>query len=72
MQTLYLTRRNLVTLLSKLDRAAIGQNSARSLLKQDTAHPKYPATDKILVIAIEDEEYYQDRKPGPVDPRDEP
>lgn len=71
MQTLYLTRRNLLTLLSKLDRVRAGEQSKCTLIKQDTAHPIYPSTDVVKVIALEDEVYY-DRVPGEVHPKDAP
>jgi hypothetical protein len=72
MQTVYLTRRNLLTLLSKLDRAAKGEPTQCTLVKRDTLHPNYPCTDIIEVKAIEDEVYYTDRFPGRVNPLDEP
>jgi hypothetical protein len=72
MQRLYLTRRNLLTLLSKLDRKAGGETTARTIVKQDTKHPRYPSTDIIFVTAIEDKEYYTDREPGEVLIVDEP
>lgn len=70
MQKLYLTRRNLLTLLSKLDRKAAGEETRCTLVKQDTSHPKYPCTDVISVTALEDAEYYTDRAPGRVNPVD--
>ncbi len=72
MQQLYLTRRNLLTLLSKLDRVKAGGQSARTLIKQDTLHSKYPCSDVISVTALEDEEYYIDREAGVILPADEP
>lgn len=72
MQQIYLSRRNLLTLLSKLNRKAKGEPTACTLLKQDNKHPVYPQTMKqILVTALEDEEYYTDREAGPVNPIDE-
>jgi len=70
MQQVYLTRRNLLTLLSKLDRAAAGDYTARTLIKQDRVHPKYPCSDVIAVTAVEDADYYVDRAPGEVHPAD--
>lgn len=70
MQTLYLTRRNLLSLLSKLDRAKAGEKTERSLLKRDTTHSKYPSSDVVLVTAVEDDEYYTDREAGKVHPAD--
>jgi hypothetical protein len=72
MQQVYLTRRNLLTLLSKLDRKKRGEETMRTLVKEDTAHPKYPCSDRILVTAVEDEDYYTDRLPGYVHPADDP
>lgn len=51
---LYLTRRNLLTLLSKLDRKRKGEETACTLVKNDNLHKKYPQTMKSLsVIAVE-------------------
>lgn len=72
MQQLYLTRRNLLTLLSKLDRSKTGSLSARTIVKTDTVHSVYPCTDVIAVTAVEDEDYYTDREAGMVHPADAP
>lgn len=72
MQQLYLSRRNLLTLLAKLDYVKTGGSSKRTIVKQDTKHPHYPSTDVIAVTALEDEEYYTDRAPGPVFSPNEP
>lgn len=59
--TITLSRRNLRTLLLKLERP----DSARTLVR--TTDEGY-----ILVIhAEDDDEHYQDRKPGPVHPAEE-
>jgi hypothetical protein len=71
-QTVYLSRRNLLALLSKLDRVKAGENSACTLVKRDTVHPQYPCSDEIYVIAVEDEAYYTDRPAGEVLPADDP
>lgn len=72
MQRVYLTRRNLLTLLSKLDRnKEIPGSSHVGLVKTDTTHLQYPCSDAIEVFALEDEEYYTDRQPGPMHPSDE-
>jgi DNA-directed RNA polymerase subunit K/omega len=68
----YLTRRNLLTLLSKLDRVKQGEVSACTIVKQDTTHTAYPCTHITYVRAVEDEDYYTDRKPGEVLEVDEP
>jgi hypothetical protein len=72
MEYLYLTRRNLLTLLSKLDRKARGEQTACTLVKQDTTHPLYPCSAVIRITALEDEEYYTDRPAGRVHPADRP
>ncbi len=72
MQTVYLTRRNLLTLVSKLDRKKAGEGTACTLVKRDTTHSKYPCSDVIVVTALEDADYYTDRGPGPVNPADIP
>jgi hypothetical protein len=72
MQRVYLTRRNLLTLLAKLDRQAQGDMTACTIVKTDTKHSLYPCTDTIVVTAIEDAIYYIDREPGEVLAVDEP
>jgi len=73
MNQVYLSRRNLLTLLSKLDRLKAGEVTACTIIKNDTKHPKYPQSMKeIVVTAIEDGEYYVERNPGIVHPSDEP
>lgn len=69
----YLSRHNLLTLLSKLDRKHAGQATECTLVKRDNGHPLYPQTMKAIeVIAVEDEEYYCKRDPGPVHQADTP
>ena len=70
MQKVYLTRRNLLALLSKLDRVAAGETSACTIIKQDRVHPVYPCSDVIEVTAVEDKDYYTDREAGEVHPSD--
>jgi hypothetical protein len=72
MQQLYLSRRNLLTLLSKLDRKKAGDKTECTLVKRDTEHKVYPSTDVIAVTAVEDADYYTDRWPGVVNSLDEP
>lgn len=73
METIYLSRRNLLTLLSKLDRKREGQWTQCTLIKCDTAHPDFPQTmDEIAVVAVEDDAYYAYRNAGLVHPEDEP
>lgn len=67
MERVYLSRRNLLALLSKLDRKAQGEETACTLIKYDSIHPIYPQTmDCCMVTAIEDDEYYTDRGPGKI------
>jgi hypothetical protein len=72
MHTIYLTRRNLLTLLNKLDRQKAGDATACTIIKADTEHLKYPIPEAMYITAVEDEEYYNDRSPGEVYPDDEP
>lgn len=70
----YLSRRNLLTLLAKLDRLAEGDYTECAIIKSDNEHPKYPQTMKsIMVVAVEDEEYYgtSNRGAGEVHPKEE-
>lgn len=61
----YLSRRNLLTLLAKLDRAAAGGFTHCTLVKRDAAHPVYPQShDSVIVTAVENADYYTDRQPG--------
>ena len=72
---LYLSRRNLITLLSKLDRDNSGEDTACTIIKQQqTKSPAYRQTMKtIAVIAVQDEDYYgaQNRPAGEMHPSDE-
>lgn len=73
-QKLYLSKRNLLTLLSKLERDNAGEVTACSIVKHQTPGPAYQQTMKaIMVIAVQDEDYYpaQDRGPGMVHEADE-
>ena len=61
----YLSRRNLLTLLSKLDRRAEGEFTHCTIIKNDTVHPVFPQSHAaIKVTAVEDGDYYIDRPPG--------
>jgi len=68
--TVYLSRRNLLTLLSKLDRQAKGEATACTLIKgKNHASKAYQQTmERIAVVAVEDHEIYgsQNRQPDPV------
>lgn len=67
METVYLSRRNLLTLLSKLDRVKRGEQSACAIVKRDNQHHVYPQSMKeIMVKAVEDDDYYVERLAGVV------
>lgn len=71
---IYLSRRNLVALLSKLDRVAAGEHSECALIKHKGNGAEYQQTmKKVMVIAVDDEEYYesQNRSAGEMHPADE-
>lgn len=71
----YLSRRNLLTLLSKLDRRAKGEETAATLIKcrsDDDNDLHRQSMKSIEVIAVDDAAYYHDREPTPVLPADEP
>lgn len=73
MDKVYLSRRNLLTLLSKLDRKLIGEDTGCCVIKYDNIHPFYAQSmSEIAVFALEDEEYYTHRLPGSVHPKDDP
>jgi len=57
MHRLHLSRKNLRTLLDKLDRGC----SQAAIMKNDINHPTHPTTIPTLVIAIEDDIYYRTR-----------
>ena len=73
MEQIYLTRRNLLTLLSKLNRKKSGESTERTLIKSDNRHPEFPQSmPHCMVTALEDEEYYTDRPYGEVHQKDDP
>ena len=63
-EQIYLSRRNLLTLLAKLDRVRDGEQSFCTIIKRDTVHADYPCSVVCSVTAVEDEDYYTDRTPG--------
>lgn len=63
--TVYLSRRNLLALLSKLDRKAAGEDTQCMIEKSDNVHPTHAQTMKTIdVIAVENDEYYAHRGAG--------
>jgi hypothetical protein len=74
-QTIYLSKRNLLTLLSKIDRQEQGHDTQCTLIKYRSPESNYQQTmDSINVVAVADNEYYTalQRLPGPVHPWDTP
>lgn len=75
MPKIYLSERNLRILLSKLQRDAAGDATACSIIKhQQPNQTAYNQTMKsIMVIAVQDDEYYQAqyRTAGEMHPADE-
>jgi len=70
---LYLSKRNLLTLLSKLERLERGEATACTIIKFKIDTDPYRQTmTSIAVIAIPDEKYYTNRAAGPMHPLDEP
>ena len=50
----------------------MGELTNCTIIKNDTVHPIYPQSmPEIVVTAVEDEDYYVDRNPGAVHPREE-
>lgn len=71
---IYLSRRNLLALLSKLDRDSQGEETACTIIKHRQAAPQYQQTmATVAVIAVQDEDYYgaQERPAGEMHPSDE-
>lgn len=71
MEQIFLTRRNLKALLSKLDRHASGDQTFCTIVKFDMTHLKYPCTVQTAITAVEDADYYTDREAGAVFPEDD-
>lgn len=71
MNTVYLSRRNLLTLLKKLDGIEEGIPSSCTIIKCDTVNDKYLCSDITSITAVEDKEYYGDRAPGGMRTREE-
>ena len=69
---IYLSRRNLLALLSKLDRQAAGDETACAIVKySNPADPYCNTIDQVVVTAVADEEFYANRAPGAMHPADE-
>ena len=69
---IYLSRRNLLVLLSKLDRLETGDETACAIVKYANPSDPYCNTiDQVMVIAVPDEKFYTNRSPGIMHPADE-
>jgi hypothetical protein len=69
---IYLSRRNLLALLSKLDRLENGDETACAIIKSaNPADPYCNTIDQVTVVAIPDEKFYANRQPGVMHPLDE-
>jgi len=72
MERIYLSRRNLMMLLSKLDRARDGEITACSIIKyQNDKDVFVQSMDAIAVTAVEDSALYANRSAGPMHEADE-
>ena len=70
--TIYLSRRNLLALLSKLDRQEAGDETACAIVKYSNPTDPYCNTmDQVTVIAVPDDRFYTNRLPGIMHPLDE-
>ena len=72
-ERIYLSKKNLLTLLSKLDRFEAGQETKCAIIKY--ANPLDPycnSMDEVMVIAVPDEMFYTKRAAGIMHPLDEP
>jgi len=70
---IYLSKRNLQTLLSKVERFEAGDETACALIKYANHLDPYCNTiDEVMVIAVPDERFYAKRSPGAVHHLDEP
>lgn len=68
---LRLIEHGILALVSKLDRKAAGEQTHCAIIKSDNSHSTYPQTmESIVVVAVEDEDYYIDRTPGQIHPKD--
>ncbi len=76
----YLSRRNLLALLSKLDREAAGEQTACTIIKYKNAGDKFKkdtcyqqTMESIMVVAVQDEKYYaaENRQAGVMHESDE-
>lgn len=70
---IYLSKRNLLTLLSKLERLEAGQETKCAIIKYANPLDPYCNTmEEVMVVAIPDEKFYTKRSAGAVHPLDTP
>lgn len=74
MSVIFLSERNLRTLLSKLDRLKAGEETACTLIKHRGGVKYRQTEDVVRVTAVLDADFYEDqgREPGEVHPKDVP
>lgn len=73
MQTLYLSKRNLLTLLNKLERAEQGEETNCAIIKyRNEEDPVVNTMKEIKVVAVFDEVLYNNRQAGVMHPKDDP
>ena len=71
-ERIYLSKRNLLTLLSKLERFEQGDETRCAIVKHSNPFDPYCNTmDEIMVVAVPDEKFYINRTPGEMHPLDE-
>ena len=70
----YLSKRNLLTLLNKLDRFEKGEETKCAIIKYSNHLDPYSirGVDDVMIVAIPDQFYYVNRKAGPMLPEDDP
>jgi hypothetical protein len=73
METLYLSKRNLQTLLNKLERAERGEQTHCAIVKYKNTDDAFVNTmDAVMVVAISDEVLYNNRQAGTIHVADDP
>jgi hypothetical protein len=71
-ERIYLSKRNLLTLLAKLERFEEGEETKCAIIKYANPLDPYCNTmDQIMVVAIPDEKFYTNREPGRMHSKDE-
>ena len=71
-ERIYLSKRNLLTLLSKLERFDQGDETKCAIVKHSNPFDPYCNTmDEIMVVAVPDDKFYTNRTPGEMHPLDE-